>query len=384
MANQFLICYSSTVLLCVICILYMARRMNGSIGNGAEIKALYFMTFWELAVAVSQVIWAISMVHPRVLNPVLLNLIDFGDMFGTVAVVYSLYRFIEPQLVPMEEMRKKTYHRFSNFVNMPLIIMLGLDLTTTYTHWIYYTDALDHYYRGPIYNIQVVICLFYVAAAISLIISRRRMIERDRQMPVLLAYILLPTAGIILQVVLGSAPFGLMSMVLATLILFIYMQSKRIYTDLLTGLNNHGRAMDFLTDQLASADKKPFYLFMCDIDRFKQINDTKGHVNGDLTLICVSRALVSLTSYYPRLFISRFGGDEFMLVLPDQSIDPEKVKQFFREELQKELVKEDLSFSISVSIGYAYVNQPLKLTDVINQADAQLYKHKKIHHRKHL
>ncbi len=86
--------------------------------------------------------------------------------------------------------------------------------------------------------------------------------------------------------------------------------------DPLTGLWNHNRIIDVLIEELSRGDRQeqPVSLAMFDLDHFKRINDTHGHVVGDEVLREVARRLERSVRAYDE--IGRFGGEEFMIVFP--------------------------------------------------------------------
>src|ERR671923_800957 len=93
--------------------------------------------------------------------------------------------------------------------------------------------------------------------------------------------------------------------------------------DPLTRLLNRRVFMERLDSEAARADRsgRPFGLVLCDLDRFKLLNDSKGHLAGDEALRRLGRILVESLRRSDEAF--RIGGDEFALVLPDTS--PEAV-----------------------------------------------------------
>lgn len=78
---------------------------------------------------------------------------------------------------------------------------------------------------------------------------------------------------------------------------------------------------------------------MIDVDRFKNINDKYGHVEGDLALKIVANAL-KITSEQLGGFIARYGGDEFCYILSGRDIVPDLVKSCIRKNLEKVQMKE--------------------------------------------
>ena len=117
-------------------------------------------------------------------------------------------------------------------------------------------------------------------------------------------------------------------------------------------------------------EKAPHWLAVCDIDHFKQVNDTFGHLIGDEVLVTLSQIIRECFRLDDQLF--RFGGEEFIVVL--QPTDPEgavKVLERFRGTV------EDHQFSrvghITVSAGLSRLRSDDSPSQVIERADEALY-----------
>ena len=85
--------------------------------------------------------------------------------------------------------------------------------------------------------------------------------------------------------------------------------------DMLTGLLNRSALHQALTDAIARSGNRRFAVFMLDIDRFHDINDALGHIHGDEFLMEIARRLRSVAQ--DDYILSRSGGDEFVMVVPD-------------------------------------------------------------------
>lgn len=95
------------------------------------------------------------------------------------------------------------------------------------------------------------------------------------------------------------------------------------FKDGLTGVSNRRHFEMTLEREWAQAqrDRKPLSLIMLDIDFFKQYNDRYGHIEGDDCLRSVARLLDGAATR-PRDLLARFGGEEFMLLLPETDAEP--------------------------------------------------------------
>lgn len=123
--------------------------------------------------------------------------------------------------------------------------------------------------------------------------------------------------------------------------------------------------------------QRPFALLMVDIDRFKLINDTHGHVGGDHVLAKVAVILKSVVCR-PGDTISRYGGEEFSILLPETGIEgAEKVADLLVQRVATEIIHFNaVLIPVTISIGLAVFNSGTPDTDVqsfIERADKALY-----------
>jgi len=147
--------------------------------------------------------------------------------------------------------------------------------------------------------------------------------------------------------------------------------------DGLTGLSNRRDFMDRASHDLLLARQsgKPLSAIVLDLDHFKKINDHYGHAVGDAVLRRFAE--ISTTALRPRNAMSRIGGEEFALVLPDTALpDAMAVAERLRN-----VVANDRSASLPVftlSVGVSALEAGDKsIDDVLSRADRALYKAKK-------
>lgn len=153
-------------------------------------------------------------------------------------------------------------------------------------------------------------------------------------------------------------------------------------SDSLTGLANR-KAFDLaLAACLAptAPEKRGPSLLMTDIDFFKRINDTYGHLFGDKVLRAVGQILKS--NVKGKDTPARFGGEEFVVLLPDTPLEgahllAEKIRQTVEACRIKRIDKNEVVANITVSVGVASYRQGESATDFIARADNALYDSKK-------
>jgi diguanylate cyclase (GGDEF)-like protein len=149
--------------------------------------------------------------------------------------------------------------------------------------------------------------------------------------------------------------------------------TKLAQTDKLTGLYNRTKFDTSLSEILAQADAvHPVSLLVIDVDNFKTINDTYGHIKGDEVLVALSRRLQQHTREGDLL--ARWGGEEFALLLPNtqQGISV-KVAEKLRRAIEATTI---VNMAITVSIGVTTTTKSIPSVDYIKTADAALYKAK--------
>ena len=151
--------------------------------------------------------------------------------------------------------------------------------------------------------------------------------------------------------------------------------------DILTGLPNRALFMDRLNQAIKYTKRTPNYLYavlFIDLDRFKVINDSLGHMIGDQLLINIARKMESCIR--PEDTLARLGGDEFTILLED--IKDVKDASIVAERIHKELAKpfnldgHEIFCNVSIGIALKEGNDSKRPEDLLIHADMAMYRAK--------
>jgi diguanylate cyclase len=167
---------------------------------------------------------------------------------------------------------------------------------------------------------------------------------------------------------------------------FIYAQTvaeaeRRLHrnatTDALTGLRNRRRLLELARDELARASRSgtPVSIIMADVDHFKRINDHFGHPIGDLVIIGIAHCLRDCVRRQDH--VARWGGEEFLIVLPDiDLLGAHAAAERMRHSVQQLNVQTDTGIvTCTVSFGVSEWKHGRDETfdQCLDRADAALY-----------
>lgn len=150
-------------------------------------------------------------------------------------------------------------------------------------------------------------------------------------------------------------------------------------TDPLTGLINRREIMERIEHEMARYERSniSFTLIIGDIDYFKKVNDTYGHECGDKVLASFSKIFKNNTRKQDS--ISRWGGEEFLLLLPDTNQDQgyllaEKLRTIIE---RTGFYKDSVKIQLTITFGVSTIRAGQTVNELISEADEALYEGKR-------
>ena len=285
-------------IVCFLSALLILSRLTSSIGSETEQKILRRMLFAYMAFLFCEIIWVMSIGEIIPIGPFWTGFIKVA---GTAFIPVKVYYWLQYAETNFENPYAKT-RNFKLITAIPLMIMLLIYITSFWTGAVATVDEAGAVVYGPAIGITGVVDSIYgiavVVHAIILLIKDKEGFKR-RVYITHIFFIAICTIGGITDAIVKDTPVMPLAIMLSLNVLFINLQESKIFNDALTGLNNRRLADWFIATTITETDEtNPMCVFMMDIDKFKSINDTYGHLAGDKALIAVSNALKRAVSSY--------------------------------------------------------------------------------------
>ena len=359
-------------------IVLVSLNGSGSIGTEYETKIMRRIIFSYFLLIFCDMIWAFEKGRE----------IDFSDNASTILNsvywcsltigCYFWFLFVEARLRPTFVYSKK----LKLLIDAPIIITVVIILSSIFTHANTYVRGGAEY-CGPIFNITMIVdYLYLIIPAIDSIYNaiKARVKQQKKENIIYGLCMTIPVAAGVIENYTPMAPVAPLSIFMVILVLFFAIQNGQINNDALTGLNNRRKMDQYLEDRLINAsEKRRIAVFIMDINNFKNINDTYGHVEGDNALREFAAVLKKSADRY-NAFAARYGGDEFCLIISLSAETPDEIAKgvhdILRDEQTKRSMKNEL-YELSVSIGYAVcTDEKTSAEALVKIADKMLYDQK--------
>lgn len=295
--------------------------------------------------------------------------------FATTVMCFFWFVYFEyMQDAPFVKSRKRVWIA-SGLVWIMVLLLVG----NLFTGILFYVDSAGSYHRGPLFAIQYLLSYVYVFVACFRALVGAFQKEKIAQRRLLISLALFPIgpaiAGI-LQFRYPQLPLACATLAISTLVMYLNWVDEMISIDPLTRLNNRKQLVySFEQWKHGHEEDSNLYLLLIDANKFKGINDTYGHIEGDAALIRIADALrLGSKELNRRANIARYGGDEFvMLVWADNPEDITGLQKKIQEILTDLNRKAEAPYELTVSIGAAKASADISLKDLIVQADEQMY-----------
>jgi len=362
--------YIESLGVCILflCALFILNIKHGLPRHFRHLAAIYCMTtlsafldiLWILIDGRAEYAFLQYLTHPIYLS-----------CFTLISTVWFVYC---SKSLPFPILEKRWQHLLLCF---PPAVIIALNITSPFTGLMFYLDENYHYCRGPLYYVQMIAYVYLVIATVLTLKARKdaQLFTDRKHFSSLASFCVSPLLlGLVSTITPpGSIPTMQFSILFSLFLIFVEDQAIKITHDSLTGLYNR-HSLDHSINEHINRYRKngePFYILMADLDHFKSINDTYGHMEGDRMLKVVADILDCIAKDYGSR-ATRMGGDEFAIVVTCRSFRAaHAIKEKIRKSLAEAGQREDRD--LSVSIGIAEYRNQMTVIQLLDLADQNLY-----------
>lgn len=259
---------------------------------------------------------------------------------------------------------------------VPIMINIILVILSPFLKLEFYVTQYNIYERGTLFFVPAFIAYFYLFCGFIVIYTNRANLKRIEFLPLLL-FGVFPALASLLQILIYGLLMMWCSITFSLIILYLYLQQQMIHIDHLTGAWTREMFLNYLGDRIKQKKSKNFSIVFIDVNDFKKINDTFGHNEGDKTLVNLVSIMKGILKSED--FITRYGGDEFVLFLNvDTKRETEDIIMKIYDALEEYNEVSNISYKLSISCGYEMYNfdKPMTIDEYINHVDKLMYKDK--------
>ena len=374
MGFDYFVFYTEASLICVIILstILLTDRMY----NTKQEKQVWFdrAIVMFMLYFISDAFWAAMLSGEFTVKRSYVVLVNLSNYILLGLMAYGLFMFIAAsEKMPF---RKDAVKR--RLIFLPVIIST-LAISIAYVKnplfWVNEQNELNNLY----FPLMIVVPSIYLWAGFGLsvryAVKSVSKMDKRRFLAIGSIPVIVMAFGMI-QVVALNAPTFCFGCTVMWLFYYLENMQTMISIDDLTHLNNRGQINRYLEQIHYNKDIRVI-IMMIDINKFKTINDTYGHAEGDRALVIVSEALrQTCEQIKASVFLGRYGGDEFTIVIknPEEDIMPEQLVSLIRSILTQKKTENQLPYDLNVSIGYDLIRgSDDDANECLKRADKNLY-----------
>lgn len=207
-----------------------------------------------------------------------------------------------------------------------LCIHILFEMIATKYGWVFYIDQYGYKHYGKLYLLYILICIISILYFFKALFMFNKYFQ-NKNIITVLGVLILGTTGAVIQYVNPELKVKWLSIINASMLVYMCYNETAMYVDDLTELLNKGACQKKLQNI-----KKTVTILILDVDSFKDINTEYGHAFGDEVLGIIGKCIKDTYEQYGTCY--HYGGDEFVVILEKQH-DYEKLNNIFVSKLEK-------------------------------------------------
>lgn len=343
-------------------------------------KRLTSQTFTELIVSAMvyiflDMIYGLqqnAVIHLPVTVSKIVNVMMFVSLYSLTHLVFA---FMECELgrTWVEDSKKRQLSL------IPALILTIMTICSLKWHFFFYVDAEGIFQRGAFYGVIipfVYIYIFLVTLRIFTMFPQKKYYALRGKLEMIFGMVVFPVIAGILQMFFTEISIICFGLTLGIIQVFTAFLTNRITMDELTQINNRTKLMQYLEGYMerhTEGEETDLHFLMIDLDDFKRINDTYGHVEGDRALIRIARVLKKTLAGQAGI-LARYGGDEFCIAGEMLREEAEHLIKNLYENLEKANKQAACPYDIGMSVGCAQFTKEVRtIPDLVSSADEDMY-----------
>ena len=371
--------YTEANAVCIIIFVMLLIKDLGGVGRQAKQITFINIVIAHIFYFISDICWVLILARIIPYTTFSVSLVNISNAIF-LSIITSFW-FIYVELSQGEKYITSTKARFIALAPAMFETVLIIFLFAVFPETMIQDDGMP---TTGYYVAFLAIPLIYVVASTARSFLRAFQKEnfavRKQYLACAIYPIIISITGV-LQTIWLAAPFFCFGSTIMMLYVYIISLNDQVSIDELTRLNNRTQLKKYVVGESSKQnnDKSTRFVLMIDLNKFKQINDQYGHVEGDMALKRTADALKAACGDNTlKTFIARYGGDEFIIITKTDN-----------EELVKELcntIKNTVirlndeagaKYELTASIGYAsYTGDITAFQAALAEADEALYKDK--------
>ena len=302
-----------------------------------------------------------------------LTMAGYYSLQGIMSLTWLLY--VEQKLYG----GPRFVRRHIVWFTLPVVVLVAISLFSSFAKPLLYTIGEDNVYsRTSYYWVPLLLTGVYAVYSMAMVIYAHKKGESvlsHHLMRFLFAYPFPPLVGALIQWMFYGVSIIWTGSVISLLIIYINLQNDKVTTDPLTGISNRRSYESYMARRMSTLrGEGMLFLFMIDVDHFKQINDRWGHSVGDEALKQTAELLKGTVSRND--FIGRVGGDEFVVCGERENIEGvEKVLQSIYAAVERFNDDRLVPYRLQLSIGCSTLrhDESKTLEQMQREADYTMY-----------
>lgn len=343
-------------------------------------KSLNANTFSELLISAMvyvtcDMICGLQQNHVLHLSQTVSGIMNMAFYISSYSVTHLAFAFSECELERpwVKEARKR------NISLIPAVLLTIMTLCTLKWKFFFYIDKAGIYHKGSWYPLIIILVYGYIimiGLRVLWMFPQKKYYALREKMIMVSSFVVFPMIAGIIQIFSPNISIVCFGLTISMIQVFTKFLENRITMDALTQVNNRTKVMQYLETHLMNHQRpegKNLYFIMMDMNDFKKINDSYGHIEGDCALIVIAEVLKESMRNCQGI-LARYGGDEFCIAGEFSEEEKESLCRRIWDTLDLANQKSGKEYTIGMCMGCAEMTKDIEtIPDLINKADQELY-----------